>query len=175
MHRSREFSTNFSFFQGLRVLIVDNHIDSSDLIALILQSYGVGVQTALLVQPALKIFRQWQPDILVSEIALPDEDGLALIRQVRMLGGESNKRVTAIAVTAYVTEKMHQCALSSGFYLWFTKPLDFDAFVAEVAYLAICRQSPIAILSDRGDANAPMSICQFFQPILNSTSGLDLF
>lgn len=173
MHRSREFSTAFSFFQGLRVLIVNNHADSSDLMALILQSYGVEVQAASMVQPALKIFRQWQPDILVSEIALPDEDGLALIRRVRMLSAESNKRVTAIAVTAYVTEKMHQRALSSGFDLWFTKPLDFDAFVAEVAYLAICRQSPIAILPDRGDANAPMSICQFVQPTLNSALDLD--
>ena len=71
MHRGREFSTNFSFFQGLRVLIVDNHADSSDLMALILQSYGVEVKTSSMVQPALKIFGQWQPDILVSESPSP--------------------------------------------------------------------------------------------------------
>jgi CheY-like chemotaxis protein len=80
MYPNNGLSTNFSSLQGLRVLVVDGNVDCCDLIKLLLQLYGVEVQTAFSVQQALKIFRQWQPDILVSDITLPQEDGFALIQ-----------------------------------------------------------------------------------------------
>jgi CheY-like chemotaxis protein len=75
MYPNNQFSSNFSSLQGLRVLVVDDNIDFCDLITLLLQLYGVEVQKAFSVQQALEIFRQWQPDVLVSEIGLPKEDG----------------------------------------------------------------------------------------------------
>lgn len=145
MYPNNGLSTNFSSLQGLRVLVVDDNVDCCDLIKLLLQLYGVEVQTAFSVQQALKIFRQWQPDILVSDITLPQEDGFALIQQVRTKAGERGKVVLAIAITGYADEKMTKCALSAGFDLLFTKPLDFDEFLAVLACLAICQQSSYAI------------------------------
>lgn len=139
------FPTHLPSLQGLRMLVVDNNIDSCDLMTLLLQPYGVEVQTAFSVQQALEVFVQWQPDILVSEIALPEEDGFALIRQVRTLTAARGKEVLALAVTGYATEDIEERALWAGFDLWFTKPLNFDEFLAVLSCLAICQQSSYAI------------------------------
>ena len=69
MYLDNGFPTNLPSLQGLRMLVVDNNIDTCDLMTLLLQPYGVEVQTAFLVQQALEVFVQWQPDILVSEVA----------------------------------------------------------------------------------------------------------
>ncbi|GET35302.1 response regulator [Microseira wollei] len=139
------FPTNLPSLQGLRILVVDNSIDCGDLMTVMLQPYDVEIKVAFLVQQAVEIFVQWQPDVLVSEIALPKEDGYALIRQVRTLTGERGKEVLAIAVTAQGTKEMSQRVLSAGFDLWFTKPLNFDDFLAVLGCLAICQQSSYAI------------------------------
>jgi two-component system, OmpR family, response regulator len=139
------FPTHSPSLQGLRVLVVDNNADSCDLMKQMLQPYGVEVQAAALAQQALEIFGQWQPDAIVSEIALPGEDGFALIRQVRTSTQERGKTVLAIALTSYATKKMRQRAFRAGFDLWFTKPLHFDEFVAVLTCLAICQQSSYAI------------------------------
>lgn len=136
MYLNNQFPANLISLQGLRVLVIDNHVDSSDLIALLLQPYGVEVKTAFLAQQAQKLL-QWQPDVLVSEIALPEEDGFALIQHVRTLAGRWGERVPIIALTSYVTEEMRQRALSCGFDHWLTKPLDLDAFIALLVGLAI--------------------------------------
>ncbi|MBR8835034.1 MAG: response regulator [Stigonema ocellatum SAG 48.90 = DSM 106950] len=145
MYPNNKFPTNLQSLQGLQVLVVDNNVDYCDLMTLLLQPYGAKVQTASLAKRALEIFVQWQPNVLVSEIALPHEDGYALIQQVRTKAGERGEVVLAIAVTGYGNEKMLQRALCVGFDLWFTKPLDFDEFVAVLACLAICQQSSYAI------------------------------
>ena len=155
MYPNKRFPTNYPSLQGLRVLVVDNNIDFCDLMTLLLQSYGVEVQTASLAQQALEIFGQWQPDVLVSEIALPKEDSYALIQQVRTKAGERGEVVLAIAVTDYANEKMLQRALSAGFDLLFTKPLDLDEFIAVLACLAICQQSSYAI-AQRILGNVPL-------------------
>ncbi len=145
MYPKNRLTTNLQSLQGLRVLVVDDNVDFCDLIALLLQPYGVEVQTAFLAQPALKIFVQWQPDVLVSDIALPFEDGYDLIQQVRTSSGERGEVVLAIAVTSSANEKMLERALCAGFDLWFTKPLDVDEFLAVLGCLAICQQSSYAI------------------------------
>ena len=145
MYLNKGFPTIVPSLQGLQILVVDNNIDSCDLMTVLLQPYGAEVRVAFLVQQALEIFVQWQPNVLVSEIALPKEDGYALIRQVRTLTGERGKEALAIAVTAQATEETQKRALSAGFDLWFTKPLNFDEFVAVLGCLAICKQSSYAI------------------------------
>jgi len=97
IHLNNGFPTNLPSLQTLRILVIEKDIDSCDLMTL-LQPYGVEVQEAFLVQQALPIFVQWQPDVLVSEIALPKEDGYALIRQARTLTKKREKKVLAIAL-----------------------------------------------------------------------------
>jgi two-component system, OmpR family, response regulator len=145
MYPNNRFLNNLSSLQGLRVLIVDDNVDFCDLMTMLLQIYGVEVQQAFSVRQALEIFEQWQPDVLVSDIGLPMEDGYALIQQVRTNTRNLGKVVLAIAVTGYADEKMLQRTLSAGFDLWFTKPLDIDEFLAVLCCLAICQQSSYAI------------------------------
>ena len=159
MYLNNGFPTNLPSLQGLRMLVVDNNIDSCNLMTLLLQPYGVEVQTAFLVQQALEIFVQWQPDVLVSEIALPKEDGYALIHQVRTLTEERGKGVLAIAVTGYATEKTRERAFWAGFDLWFTKPLNIDEFVAVLTCLAIYQQSSLYAITSA-------LTCQFVQRLL---------
>ncbi len=144
MYLYNGFSTNLLSLQGLRVLVVDNNDDSCLMLSVLLQSYGVQVQTASSVKLALEIFGQWQPDILVSDIAFPGEDGYALIQQVRTKT-ERGELLIAIAVTGYDCENMSQRGLCHGFDLWFSKPLDVDEFVAVLASLATCQKSSDAI------------------------------
>ena len=145
MYIDHRFPNNIPSLQGLRMLVVDNNIDACDLMTLLLKPYGVEVRVAFLAQQALDIFVQWQPDVLVSEIALPKEDGYALIRQVRTLTAARGKETLALAVTAYADKQTRQRALSAGFDMWFTKPLNFDEFLGVLDYLAICQQSTYAI------------------------------
>ncbi len=142
---NRFLNNNLSALQGLQVLMVDDDVDFCDLIMLLLQLYGVEVQQAFSVPQALEIFEQWQPYIVVSDIGLPKEDGYALIQKVKRKAKERGQVVLAIAVTGYVDEKMCERALSAGFDLWFTKPVDLDEFVAVLACLAICQQSSYVI------------------------------
>jgi two-component system, OmpR family, response regulator len=130
------FVTNLLGLQDLKILVVDNHIDSCDLIELLLAFYGVRVKKAFLAKQALEIFGTWEPDILITEIALPEVDGFTLVRQARAIAVEREKVLLVIAVTAYISEEMRQLALSTGFDYWFTKPLNLDNFVAGLAYYA---------------------------------------
>ena len=137
MHRNNRFSTHPSFLQGLRILLVDNDVNFCNSFTPMLQSYGVSVQAAFLKEQALEIFVQWEPDVLLSDISTPNEDGYALIHQVRTLAGERGKVVPAIALTSTVTEDMYQHALLAGFSLCFAKPVVIDDFVAVLGILAI--------------------------------------
>jgi CheY-like chemotaxis protein len=83
MYPSNRFLNNLSFLQGLEVLIVDDNVDFCDLMTILLQLDGVKVQQAFSALQALEIFEQWQPYIVVSDIGLPNEDGYALIQQVK--------------------------------------------------------------------------------------------
>jgi CheY-like chemotaxis protein len=137
MYINNKFPTHPSFLQGLRVLLVDNDVNFCNSLTAMLQSYGVKVQATFLGELALEIFMQWQPDVLLSDISTPNEDGYALIHQVRTLTGERGKVVPAIALTDTVTEDMYQHALLAGFSLCFAKPVVIDDFVAVLGILAI--------------------------------------
>lgn len=141
MYKNEKFVTHLTFLQGLRVLVVDNNVDCCDTIDLLLQPYGIEVRKAFLAQQALKIFVEWQPDILVGNIALPDIDGFALVRQAKTIATKRGKVFSAIAAGACISEEMRQLALSSGFDFWFTKPIDFNDFVTVLAYLVIYQSS----------------------------------
>ncbi len=134
-----KFAINLPFLKGQRVLIVDNNVDSCDLIELLLRFYGVEVRKAFSAQEALKILLEWQPDILVSDVALPEIDGFVLVRQARTIAAERGKALLIIAVTAYINEETRQLALSSGFDCWFTKPLNLNDFVTVLSCLVICQ------------------------------------
>jgi CheY-like chemotaxis protein len=111
---------------GLRVLVVDDEADARDLLAIRLQQYGADVITASSVEAAIDWLTQEgsRPDLIVSDIAMPGEDGYSLMRRVRALDPEQGGRIPAIAVTAYSRPKDRVQALAAGFQMHVAKPVN---------------------------------------------------
>ncbi|HVW36086.1 MAG TPA: response regulator [Pirellulales bacterium] len=121
---------------GLRVLVVDDEADGREAIAKVLELRGADVLAASTVREALALLKAAPPDVLVSDIGLPDEDGYDLIRMVRELDDEQAKHVPAIALTAFAREEDSMRALSAGFQLHASKPIEPGVLTALVARLA---------------------------------------
>lgn len=121
--------------KGLRVLVVDDDADTLELNAIILEQYGAQVITAASVSAALVVITQFKLDILVSDIAMPEEDGYSLIRKVRTLEAEQGGFLPAIALTAYATDRDGILALNAGFQRHVKKPVDPIELVTIVAQL----------------------------------------
>ncbi|NDD64237.1 MAG: response regulator [Acidobacteria bacterium] len=89
-----------------------------------LTRYGAEIRTASSAAEAWDTFRQWRPDILVSDIGMPVEDGYALIEKVRQLGSSDGGEKPAIALTAFAGVDDRERAISSGFNLHLSKPVE---------------------------------------------------
>jgi signal transduction histidine kinase len=121
---------------GVRVLIVDDDEDSRELIALMLAEQGAAVSCATSADEALDLFGERPPDVLVSDIGMPDVSGYALMRRVRGLPGARGGKTPAIALTAYARAEDGRRAFAAGFQAHVTKPIDPEGLVALVANLA---------------------------------------
>ena len=121
---------------GLKILVVDNDVDCQVLYACLLESVGAAVMTVGSVCEAFATLTQFAPDILISEIALPKEDGYDFLRQLRALEAESGQFLPAIAVSAYVQGNDDLLALAAGFQKWIPKPVDIDRFVNTISQVA---------------------------------------
>src|SRR5204863_1181010 len=93
------------------------------------------VQTAASVAEALATLEWYKPDVLVSDLAMPDEDGYALIRQVRAREDGNGKQIPAVALTAYVRVKDRSRALSAGFNMFVPKPVEPFELITAIANL----------------------------------------
>jgi len=109
---------------GLRILVVDDEVDSRDLVSAILTRCGCVVNCCESTAEALKAMRDWKPDLLVSDIGMPNEDGYALIGQVRNMKSKRARQTPAVALTAYVTNEDRERALAAGFQLHVSKPIE---------------------------------------------------
>lgn len=127
---------NDSKLSDVRVLVVDDEADARELIAIILQHNGAQVTTTASVREALQALEIYQPDVIVSDIGMPDEDGYTLIRQVRALEAQRGKFFPAVALTAFARAEDCQQALMAGFQSHVTKPIQPAELVAVVASLA---------------------------------------
>ncbi|MBW4417936.1 MAG: response regulator [Myxacorys californica WJT36-NPBG1] len=121
---------------GLRVITVDDDADSLALITFILEQAGAEVTAVTSAVEALNALRQVKPDLLVSDLGMPDQDGFSLIRQIRALPAERGGRIPAIALTAYAKEEDRRQALLSGFQTHIPKPVSPEELVVVVANLA---------------------------------------
>lgn len=120
---------------GVTVLLVEDEVDTLDLLTIILESYGATVEGRTSANEALALFSQGQPDVLISDIGMPGMDGYELIRQVRDLPPDRGGLVPAIALTAYAGEMDHERALSAGFNRHLAKPIEPDQIVDAIANL----------------------------------------
>ena len=121
---------------GLRVLVVDDESDTLQLIRTLLARSGANVRTCESAREALELLKDWMPDVLMSDIGMPGEDGYALIKKVRSLSPETGGRVPAAALTAYAREEDRARALAAGFQVHLAKPISSDELLAAIAHLA---------------------------------------
>jgi len=121
--------------EGLHVLVVDGEADARDFVAALLEQRGAQVTTASSARAAVEAITQSAPDALVSDIGIPGEDGYALVREVRRLGVERGVWFPAIALTAYAHAQDRSRALSAGYQVHLSKPIDPDTLVATIARL----------------------------------------
>lgn len=148
--------------EGIWVVVVDDEVDARELAAMVLEDRGAVVTLAASAAEALAVFNQdgdhslglsRLPDLLVSDIAMPGEDGYALIQNIRTLPPEQGGQVAAIALTACAREEERSQALAAGFQVHLSKPVLPTTLVAKVADLtgrsAGLQQSPTA------EANPP--------------------
>ena len=117
---------------GVDVLVVDDEPDARDLVAAVLSRCGAQVRTASTVDDAIRQLKERRPQVLLSDLGLPNEDGYALIRRVREIDGE----VPAAALTAYASVDDHKSALAAGFQAHVSKPVEPSDLVLLVASLA---------------------------------------
>jgi len=122
---------------GLRVLLVDDDADSLDLASSILMAAGAEVRTCLAAVEALVALQEWRPDVLVSDIEMPGEDGHSLIRKVRALDRAHGGDTPAVALTAYGRTQDRMRSLTAGYTMHVPKPVDPGEFTTIIASLAV--------------------------------------
>ena len=120
----------------LHILVVDDEVDARELFAMVLRSTGASVTAAGSVDQALAAFSKERPDILVSDIGMPGQDGYSLIRRVRMLSAEAGGRIPAVALTAFTGADHRARALDAGFTMHVGKPIDPDRLIEVATQLA---------------------------------------
>ena len=111
-------------------------LDSRDLITAILTRCGSEVKCCESAAEALEAFRDWKPDLLVSDIGMPNEDGYSLIRKVRKMKSKRAREMPAVALTAYATVEDRARALAAGFQVHVAKPIEPEALVRSIAAAA---------------------------------------
>jgi PAS domain S-box-containing protein len=120
---------------GLKVLVVDDEPDTRELIREVLKECGSEVILSSSAAEALKALEQHKPDILISDLGMPDEDGYSLITKIRALPAERGGHIPAAALTAYARAEDRMRVLRSGFQFHLPKPVDSAELVTVVANL----------------------------------------
>jgi len=110
--------------RGTRVLAVDDEADARHLLKAVLEQCGAEVRTCASASEAVSALEEYRPDVLVSDIGMPGEDGYSLIRKVRALNAESGGRTPAVALTAYARVEDRLQALSAGYNMHVSKPVE---------------------------------------------------
>lgn len=119
--------------KGLRVLVVDGDADSRALLMMLFEEHGVETIATPCVSESLEIMQHTCPDLLISEIVLPEEDGYSLIRKVKAFETTYRVQIPAIPLTVYAGEADRVQALAAGFCSHLPKPLDINTLIETMA------------------------------------------
>ncbi|MEH2081367.1 MAG: ATP-binding protein [Nostoc sp.] len=128
---------------GIRVLVVDDDTDSRDFVAFVLEQNGAFVMAVSSADEALQTLAEVKPDVLVSDISMPDMDGYMLIHEVRTQTPEQGGQIPAIALTAFARNYDHEKALKAGFQMHLSKPLNPEKLIAAIIKLMETKVSAI--------------------------------
>lgn len=126
---------------GLKILVVDDDQDTRDLLEWVLKRVGAEVVAVPSAQAAMEALEKSRPHILVSDIAMPDEDGLSLMRRIRALPKERGGRIPAVALTAHSMVQDRLQSLRAGFQSHVPKPVVPEELVEVVTSIVHLRSS----------------------------------
>jgi CheY-like chemotaxis protein len=120
------------------VLLVDDDPDTLGLLAVILAEYKATVQSAASAAEALEVLKWYKADVIISDLAMPGEDGYSLIAKIRAQEAEAgaDRQLQAVALTAYARVEDCVRALSAGFNMFVPKPVEPNELITAVAHLA---------------------------------------
>lgn len=124
---------------GLKILVVDDEVDAQELVAAVLRGSGAEVETAGGSLQALDAVVAFQPDVIVSDVGMPDVSGYTFIQRLRQLGSAQGGSTPAVALTAYTRAEDRQRALEAGFDNHIGKPIEANTLITVVA--AVARRS----------------------------------
>ncbi|MEH2175664.1 hybrid sensor histidine kinase/response regulator [Nostoc sp.] len=126
---------NSSLLRGLRVLIVDDDVDTREFLHFLLQQNGASIAAAASVKEALRIIAQTVPNLLISDLGMPEMDGYSLIKMLRAMPKEEGGEIPAIALTAYAGESDRERVLAAGFQKHIAKPVQPTELLTSIADL----------------------------------------
>jgi CheY-like chemotaxis protein len=119
----------------VHVLLVEDDDDSRKLLGTMLKRYGARVTSTKSAAEALRVFQDELPDVMISDIGMPDQDGYELIRKLRAFPPERGGKTPAIALTGYASRKDRERALSSGYQQHMAKPIEQVDMIQAIAAL----------------------------------------
>jgi PAS domain S-box-containing protein len=120
---------------GLRILVVDDEADAHEMLAAVLSNCEAHVRTATSAAEAMALLTEWEPDVLISDIQMPETDGFTFIRQLRAREAKDGVHLPAIALTAHAKAEDRLRSLEAGFQLHVSKPVDLKELALAVATL----------------------------------------
>ena len=120
---------------GLHVLLVEDDDDSRKLLGTMLKRYGARVTSTKSAKEALSVFDGELPDVLISDIGMPDQDGYEFIRKLRSAPPDKGGLTPAIALTGYASRKDRERALTAGYQQHMAKPIEQADMIAAIAAL----------------------------------------
>ncbi|MGG6270463.1 PAS domain S-box protein [Leptolyngbya sp. AN03gr2] len=130
--RPDSFVVDATSLAGIRILAIDDDPDMLNLIAFVLQDFGADVKAVTTARAALECLSQFRPDILLSDIAMPEGDGYELVQQVKL---SPEGQIPAIALTAYASASDRERSRLAGFQQHLVKPVDPENLVAAILSL----------------------------------------
>ncbi|MEG4318751.1 MULTISPECIES: response regulator [unclassified Microcoleus] len=128
--------------EGVKILVVDDEVDSREFMMFVLEDSGAAVRAASSAAEAFEVASEFVPDVVVSDIGMPEEDGYSLLLRLRSLATQSGRKFQAIALTAYARDEDRARALKASFDRHLAKPVQPDVLVEAIVSL---RQQAIAI------------------------------
>jgi signal transduction histidine kinase/CheY-like chemotaxis protein len=141
IERPQRDITSLPSLSDVNVLLVDDDPDTLQILSLMLTDSKARVQIAASVTEALGVLQWYQPDVIVSDLAMPGEDGYSLVPKIRALESRNGKQTPIIALTSYVRVEDRARALSAGFNMFVPKPVQPDELITAIANLA---EPPVA-------------------------------
>jgi signal transduction histidine kinase/ActR/RegA family two-component response regulator len=136
MHGGEIHASHLQSLHGLRVLLVDDEIETRQIISTVVERTGAEVKTCTTAREALSELVEWRPHVILSDIAMPDEDGYSFINRVRALPQGEGGNTPAAALTAYAREEDRKQVLAAGYQMHIAKPIGAGQLVHLIAKLA---------------------------------------